>query len=192
MSTDEPAAMGAHQCTRHAVPIRGSEVAPAASRRLALRTIVALRMRACVRVCVLCLAAGGAAVLGAESPRLLPARSAGLFTVERTGGGACPFTVYGHSVVLGGYRTAGNMYYMWWYSTAEKLVLPVGYELDSGRDLRTETPKGALVEPTAPRRQRRRPNPRRFASGPFGNLPCAKAKLIPRRSARGAHAVGAR
>ena len=50
MSTDEPAAMGAHQCTRHAVPIRGSEVAPAASRRLALRTIVALRMRVCVCV----------------------------------------------------------------------------------------------------------------------------------------------
>ncbi len=58
------------------------------------------------------------------------------------------------------------MYYMWWYSTAEKPVLPVGYELDSGRDLRTETPKGALVEPSAPRRQRRRPNPLRFASEP--------------------------
>jgi hypothetical protein len=69
------------------------------------------------------------------------------------------------------------MYYMWWYSTAEKPVLPVGYELDSGRDLRTETPKGALVEPSAPRPQRRRPNPRRSASEP-GNLPCAKAKLI--------------
>ncbi len=85
------------------------------------------------------------------------------------------------------------MYYMWWYSTAEKLVLPVGYELDSGRDLRTETPKGALVEPSAPRRAGSvvgLSNPRRFASEPetFRAL-----NLIPRRSAVcGAHAVGAR
>ena len=35
---------------------------------------------------------------------------------------------------VGGVERLANMYYMWWYSTAEKLVLPVGYELDSGRD----------------------------------------------------------
>jgi hypothetical protein len=88
----------------HAVP-RGSEVAPAASRRLALRTIVALRMRVCVcvrvrvrmRVCVcvcacvcVCFAWLQAVPQFSEPKALgcfLPGLLSGLFTVERTGGG---------------------------------------------------------------------------------------------------------